>query len=259
MRRLPLILAALALASSSHAYTYGPYGCNLRWDHCYGDGGVPNKNFACDVNTGSETLVGSFVPAWDIGDVSGLEIMLSFASASASYPAWWRTSAYPAACRLSAISVSSTPVDPLTTNCPDWGSGQQVGGLASYSYPYYYGPNTARMTLGYAVAPDQLAFLTGRHEYFAFRIRISHVATVGTGSCAGCTTPMCIMFTSVNQVTGSGSPWATRWLTGPANQVDSDYATWQGGAGVSSTLGTGCPAATPARKSTWSSVKALYR
>lgn len=260
MRRLPLLLAllALTLASASHAYTYGPYGCNLRWDHCYGDGGAPNKNFACDTNTGLEALVGSFVPAWDIGDLSGLEIVMTMASATNAYPAWWSATA--GGCRTaSAINASPTPVDPVTTNCPDWSSGNAVGGLAAYRIGLFFGPNTARILMAYAVPPELRPLLLGRHEYFAFRINISHVATVGTGACAGCTTPMCIMFTSVNMVTPFGSPSPTRWLTGPANQVDSDYATWQGGAGVASTLGIGCPAATPTRTSTWGSVKALYR
>ncbi|MEY4374897.1 MAG: hypothetical protein RL760_1064, partial [Candidatus Eisenbacteria bacterium] len=39
----------------------------------------------------------------------------------------------------------------------------------------------------------------------------------------------------------------------------SNVVTWQGGAGVSSTLGGGCPAAVPTRNSSWTGVKSLYR
>src|SRR5690349_1796199 len=59
MRRARALLLALpallAVASAAHAA-----GVSLRWNDCYGDGGVQNKNFACDTNAGSQTLVGSF-------------------------------------------------------------------------------------------------------------------------------------------------------------------------------------------------------
>ena len=257
MRRLPLMVAcfAVTLATTTHAYTFGPWGCNLRWDHCYGDGGVANKSFACDVNTGTETLVASFVPAWDIANVSGLEIVINLASASPTLPAWWQFK-NAGTCRQLSLSASPVPADPTVTNCPDWGAGGQAGGLAAYAIGLF-GPNSARILLAWAVPPQSLRFLSGRHEYFAQKLAIDHAKTVGTGACAGCTTPVCIVLQSVNMTTPNFAN--DRWLTGPANQTDSDYATWQGGLGVGSPLGTGCPAATPTRRRSWGEVKALYR
>lgn len=254
---MPLLalLAALLPASSAHAYRYGPYGCNLRWDHCYGDGGVQNKTFACDTNSGSETLVASFVPAWDIVNVVGIEIEMDLASASATLPAWWSTFSA-GTCRPTALAASPAPVDPLVTNCPDWGQGVQSGGIAAYQVGIY-GANFARIKLGWAVPQDVVLSLAGRQEDFAYRLTISHVHTVGSGACADCTTPVCILLASVNMVTPIQAN--TRWLTGPANQVDSDFATWQGGGVPATRLGTGCPAATPTRQRTWGEVKSLYR
>ena len=246
---------ALTLASSAQAYTFGPWGCSLRWEHCYGDGGSLNKSFACDANAGSEVLVASFVPAWDIANVSGLEIVINLASASPTLPAWWQFK-NAGSCRQPSLSASSVPVDPVVTNCPDWADAQQAGGLAAYRTPLP-GQNTARILLAWAVPQSALRFLTGRQEYFAQRLTINHANTVGTGVCAGCTTPVCIVLQSVNMTTPNIAN--DRWLSGPANQTDSDYATWQGGVGVISPLGSGCPAATPTQRSTWGSVKSLYR
>src|SRR5437867_1889677 len=115
MRRQPFLTVALvvafasALASNSHAYTFGPWGCNLRWDHCYGDAGVQNKAFTCDTNSGSETLVVSFVPAWDIADVSGLEIVMDMVSAAPTWPVWWQFK-NAGTCRQTSLVANSVPV-----------------------------------------------------------------------------------------------------------------------------------------------------
>src|SRR5690348_9060898 len=52
---LLLLVAAVAPAATT------PPGMNIRWDHCYDDGGTANKLFACDRNIDSERLVCSFV------------------------------------------------------------------------------------------------------------------------------------------------------------------------------------------------------
>ena len=256
MRHVHSLVPLLALALSvtpAHAYTYGPYGCELRWDQCFGDGGAQNKNFACDTNTGTEKLVGSFVPAWDIVDVTGLEIVINIAVGSAaSLPAWWQLR-NAGTCRFSSLTMNMTAT---AGNCPDWAMGFAAGGIGAYLIGAL-GPNTARIVMATAVPPDNYQALTGRAEYFAFNLFINHANTVGTGACAGCSTPACIVLTGVRMTTPLLA--TSRYLTGPSNLTDSDYVTWQGGAGVTTPLGSGCPAATPAKQRTWGAVKALYR
>ena len=53
-------LLVIAVAYNAQAGTL-----NLRWNDCFGDGGVVNRMFACDTNSGSETLVA--LTSW--GDV----------------------------------------------------------------------------------------------------------------------------------------------------------------------------------------------
>lgn len=255
-RSLPLwlVLAALALPSQARAYTPGPYGCNLRWDHCFGDGGALNKNFACDTNAGSNVLVGSFTPAWDIGNVSGLEIVIYLAADAASLPAWWQFK-NAGTCRQASLTMNAT-LPSSAANCTDWGQGLEAGGLAAYNIGAL-GPNTVRILAAFAVAPQNLQYLNGLQEYFGFSMPINHAKTVGTGSCSGCSTPVCIVFNQIRMTT----PVLTndRVLMGPSNFTDSHYATWQGGGNPSSFFATGCPAATPVKRSTWSSIKSLYR
>jgi len=70
---------------------------------------------------------------------------------------------------------------------------------------------------------------------------VSNAKTTGTGSCAGCSTPACIVFNNVKMVAGT----KTGAIINSAAAPGSNYILWQGGAGVSSNLGSGCPAATP--------------
>src|SRR5215471_12705021 len=163
-RSLLIALACLALAPAAHAA-----GVSLRWDTCYGNGGVQNKNFACDNNIG------------------------------------------------------------------------------------YRGPNTARVRIAEAVPANNFKDLVAGQEYYSCDLTIDYQKTVGTGSCAGCSTPACLVLTSINLTTPVVEN--NRLLTGPANGVDSNWATWQGGGGVVVGGQAGCPAATPTAKSTWGAVK----
>lgn len=95
-RLLMLCGATLALTTSvSHAA-----GGTLRmaWDHCVADGGVSNKSFACDSNSGESLLVLSFTPP--TGGVTAVEGAEAFgniwADHVANLPSWWGT------CRLVA-------------------------------------------------------------------------------------------------------------------------------------------------------------
>jgi hypothetical protein len=82
---------------------------------------------------------------------------------------------------------------------------------------------------------------------------INHAKTVGTGACAGCTVPMCIVFGS-DRIT---TPVAANnvLLTGGANGPSSFFATWQGPTGPAP---FGCPYPVPTLRSSWGAVKALY-
>ena len=254
MRLARSLVALLALALSTIAAdAHANGGVAIRWDQCYADGGAQNKNFACDTNDGSETLVVSFVPAADIVNANGLEIVIDLASSSAILPQWWFFKNI-GACRQTSLATGTT-VGGLY--CPDWSAGNGFGGIAAYNVGQR-GTNTSRIKMAAAVQPaDQAQNLSGLSEYLGFRLVIDNAKTVGTGACAGCTTPVCIVLMSMNISTPI--LLNNRLLTGPANGTDSDFALWQGGGNPVVGGNSGCPAATPTAKRTWGAVKALYR
>src|SRR5262249_41479533 len=105
-------LLALGLAPAAHAGDE----LYLRWDNCIGDGGVYNKTFACDTNSGIEFLVGSFRLAATDDSVVGLEITLDLQALGPTMPSWW--SFLTGGCRPSSLHAGFT-VPPTSTVCLD--------------------------------------------------------------------------------------------------------------------------------------------
>jgi hypothetical protein len=255
-----LMLCGLLLALTASIASAAP-GTNLRWLACFGDAGAANRNFACNLNTGTEALVGGFELGADLTGTTGIEIVVDVATAGSTLPAWWVFSGV-GGCRVATppILVMNPTISVSASACADWAGGAAAGGLAAYQIGTA-GPNTARMIGGFAVAAANAANLTGGQEYFGFNALISHAKTVGTGACAGCNIAACIVLNSIKCATPpvAGQPSRDVTVSGPTNGTDSNFCTWQGGAGVNSGRGTGCPAATPTQKTTWQQVKSLYR
>lgn len=210
-------------------------------------------NFACDTNTGTDFLIASFVPATDIANVFGTEFMMHFAADAATMPEWWHVKDA-GTCRQASIGGSTTPLDVFGA-CPDWSDQRATGGIFSYTLGAG-SANAARLIGITGLSSGSIRTLPGLNEYFLFRLIVHHAKSAGAGSCAGCQTPVCIVFNTVNvRSTTSGG----HWIQGPANLTDSDFVTWQGGGAPVTGRGTGCPAATPAKRSAWGAVKSLYR
>ena len=248
-----LLLALTASIASAAA------GTNLRWNTCFGDAGLANRNSTCLLNTGTNALVGSFELGAGLTQVSGVELVIDIATASTTLPAWWQFF-NAGTCRQTSLTGNPT-ISPFAVNCVDWSAGAAAGGLAAYSIGGTAGANTARLIAGFAVSAANLQNLLPAQEYFAINILINNTKTVGTPSCAGCSTPACIVFNSCKCATPpvTGQPSRDVTVSGATNGTDSHFVTWQGGAGANSTRGNGCPAATPTHSATWGSVKSLYR
>ena len=230
-------------------------GIALAWDHCLSEGtGVQNKVFACDTNVGGQTMVGTFQLAAAMDGVKGTEIVVQVASASPVLPAWWHFSNV-GTCRQTALSVNGVhDLEDLT--CPDWSGGGMGLAFVGYCGPSVggncqsgAGANGARILIVTAVHPSLAASLESGQEYFAFNLLLRNLQTVGTGACAGCETPVCIVFNSIKVEINS---FDFQFLS-TASSPGGNFVTWQGGGG------SNCPAATPTRGATWGSVKSLYR
>jgi hypothetical protein len=251
-----LLVPVLLLAVPVHAAE----GVNLAWNHCLGEGtGVQNVTFACNTNTGLHVMTGSFVLGHDLATVIGAEVVLELATASPSLPAWW-TFKNAGTCRATSMAVTFVQ-NPTDVVCQDWAATEAIGGLASYCtiagecVDHPTAANVARIKLISAVPQASAKDLAAGIEYFDFNLLINNQKTVGTGSCAGCETPACVVLNSIRVVpTGD---IGSRTLTAPT-APGTDFVTWQGG-GVPVVGGvTGCPAVTAARRSTWGMLKSSY-
>ena len=247
----------MLVATFFHASTALAGGLNLAWDNCASDGGLQARVSDCLTNTGSNTLVGSFVPIADIAGITGVEYVLDvlIGDGVSPIPPWWELVGI-AACRdfgvgpLATLTANAVaPVSALA--CPDWASGNASGGLAAYyelagTISPVNQPAHRRVVVGFAVPLANAVDLVSTHEYFGFNLVIRNYKTVGAGSCSGCLEPACIVLNYINIVPGI--------LLGQHIQAGtsagSNFATWQ-------TSAPDCHLV-PTKNTTWSAVKRLY-
>jgi hypothetical protein len=243
-----VVAAMLCVASSAFAAP----GLNLSWTTCAGEAGqVNNKTFACASNTGNHLLVVSFELAADLATVTGNELVIDFLTQQPTLPAWWDMKTA-GTCRAASLLFNTT-ANGGDVVCVDWAAGASVGGIGAYddklgSISPSLQASHRRLVAALAVPGTSPVDLVSATEYFSANVTINSAKTVGTGSCAGCTEPMCIVLNSVKCTTPIGPNDVT---LGNASSPGSNIVTWQG-------AGPDC-SAVPVRNTTWGRVKAMYR
>jgi len=243
------LTATAAMAASGLNFSWGP--------GCASDALVINKNFACNTNGGSASImVGSFVPTADHELFLALDACIDgqVASPNTVIPAWWQFKNV-GACRLAALSAGAI-YSGSAVNCTDVWGGQATANIDYYGDPVVVaipvppvvGPR-ARIKVGVSVPAAAAVGITGGAEYFAFTVSVNNIKTVGTGACAGCTTPMAWVFNSMIPGWTDGGVIGQESISTP---ILNQCITWQGGA-------AGLCGETPAQNKTWGQVKSLYR
>jgi hypothetical protein len=254
MRKLLLVLtlfAALGVVASS-AQAQQTKGVNLRWNDCVLAAGVADKTTGCASDAGNNFLVASFVPpapgAPDtITTLTGEDAFVDLIAASAGLPDWW---AYQSGgCRFGSM-VNSAQFITLSTCSNPWSA--NVSGGSNYTpaptgTSYTPLPNTARLECVFAVPPADAIHVTNDQEWYAFYSLIKNNHTI-TSPCAGCATPVCIVFNEIDLSMPGGIITA---LTTPT-AAGLNMVTWAGGTGAT------C-ATVPVKRTTWGEVKSLYR
>ena len=260
MRRLlglSVVAATLCVASSALAAP----GVNLSWNFCSGEGtGASNKTFACASNAGTNTLVCSFELASDLAQVSGNELVLDVLTQQPTLPAWWDFK-NTGTCRIGSLGFNVV-FDGSNVVCVDWAQGGSTGGIGAYDQSGVTGVGSGgsvdpslssshrRIKIALAVQLSGLQDLVTNTEYFSGNVTINNAKTVGTGACAGCTEPMCIVLNSIKCTTNSPLG-ANDVFIGNASSPGSNITTWQG-------TGPNCQQV-PTKNVTWGQVKSLYR
>src|SRR5262245_46335209 len=150
------LVLAIAISTSAHADTTPP-GVNLRWDQCFGDGGVQNKSFACNTNTGTERLVASIELGSALANVSGMELYIDIGSASPAFPVWWQFK-NAGSCRQASLQMNAVP-PPGAPTCTEWSGGASIGGIGTYNIGAHGVANSSRLAAVIAVPATDLIAL----------------------------------------------------------------------------------------------------
>lgn len=248
MKRLTTLVATLLVLGASSAMAQS--GLGLYWDGC-SDGGTSAKTFACNTNSGASfQLYASVVVPSAMPTFAATSAIIDLTVDDVVLPDWWQT--LTGQCRLNAIDMSFA-ASGFITNCADIWQGfpnLQVFQAQQGVNVQGHAINTLRLNGGAAVpAGSELNVPADGSELTVCKVTITRAKSTGTGACAGCATPTCIVlnecklqqpagagdFTVVNEAAGK-----TRWVT------------WNGSP-------TNCPAGTPTLSRTWGAVKSLYR
>ena len=248
MKKTLLITGVLLALTASVA---SAAGINMYWNDC-GSAGSTAKVFACNTNTGTNNdLYLSFDPPVAMGSVNGNNQFIDLQSAAALLPAWWQFKNV-GTCRQTALSTPGTGADA----CADTWVGQDAPGIAAYlvtANTPTMAVNRARIIGSTSVPGTAVASCTPGTEYYSMTIRITNAKTVGSGLCAGCQDPVCLVLNNIIITQPPGTPGGD--AVGVDNPLTNNWVTWQGGA----IGGLGCPGATPAINKTWGQLKAIYR
>lgn len=268
-KSLALLLAVSASLSSAPASAQEAVSLKLSWDHCAADGPVGDRSFACDANSGSESLYGSMVinDGVDRLQVSSFTAYVDLRFTSSSLPPWWQTLL--GQCRTNGLGVNYGPF-PEGGTCAPWFALSDVHSfIGTFQFhPESQGPASMRLDLGVALPIEyHNVTLHAGQELMLFQILLSHAKSTGAGACAGCTVPTCIGFGQLS--IQHAVPAEEKYLGTPASA-----ATWQGAyvsgyAPVSDyydgvfhpyvgnlSCSTG---PVPAQARTWGMIKTLYR
>jgi hypothetical protein len=245
------VVAALLLVLPISARAQG--GINLSWDDC-GSFGQELKTFACNTNTGNDVLYVSAAAPFDMPQLDGAELEVRFFFTGTTISPWWHLET--GGCRAAGVS-SRFDFTAGPSSCYDVWQGQAAGGLQWLSG--FGSPNVAQLR-AVAAIPGTTAVTAGT-EMYVFAFVFNHTKTVGTGSCAGCSSDAaCIVLNSVKlvQPTGVGDYFVT-------NPLSRQSASWK----CHSTFNVGglfegppgcqsnCPV--PALEPSWGTIKSMYR
>ena len=222
---------------------------HLTWDDCE-PGGTHDQAFDCGANNVTLGLYLAFSSAVATGaDVVALEAVVDVQHSLATLPDWWRMSAS-GECRSGQLLAS---VDFSAANvCVDPWAGAGSAEVQGYSYgePHPV-PNQVRIKVVAGVPSSQAWTLAANQLYYGMKVLISTDHSTGSLACAGCQAPACLVLNSILVRRLPGAPGGDLTIVTPG-AGNANRATWRGGAGAD------C-AAVPARRTTWGTIKSLYR
>jgi hypothetical protein len=223
-------------------------GINLYWNDCSparGGAGVTGLANDCTSNTGSLSLVASFVPPAGVTALLAAEGTINLTLAGSSVPSWWQMQS--AGCRSTSISAAFQFAGRSACAKP-W----SASALGFFSYavspPCCPDPRMAQIKVAVAVPPADTVATSTALEYYAFEILIDREKSIGAGSCEGCAAAACIELRAIGLYQPSGLITFGNLVRTEQNR----FVTYNGAQ-------VGDCAFTPVRNRTWGALKAMYR
>lgn len=255
MRKRLLSYVSLIALSAGPAWAAG---INLGWDDCPGGATYSlAKTFACDTNTVTHTLVGSFVAPAGVVAMSANEVVIDMAVAPFTpLPDWWM---------LRSVGSGYCRAGSLTSNfdftggpgtCFDYWQGVAKGGISQFPLDQFVGRAKIGVLVALPAGDPGITGIPEGTEVYSFKAIINSAKTVGPGSCAGCGVEACIVLQRIHlkQPLGPPANGVSIIITNPATVQHVIWQAWTTPDPIHA-----CPLVTPARQQTWGSIKSLYR
>ena len=236
MKKMVFIAGALMLVVAGSAMA----GSNMTWNECSGAGTeTADRTVAC-TNTGSGLAYVSLNPSQSYPSVGATDVYIDVAPA-VTIGAWWNPSP-------STTRYGSSSLEPLSGVCPAWWGGAPNGGI-TFQPPQGVlnaAANKLRLKITTVIGAGEEQAMDPGTTYFMGAFQLKHNA--GTFGNAECTGGAAIGIANIVVL----QPGVNDSHEGQVADV-SNCVTYRNPASKQ------CPGATPTEKSTWGSIKALYR
>jgi hypothetical protein len=235
MKKMVLMVGGLMLVAAGSAMA----GSDLGWVDCVAGGGTADRTVNC-TNTGTGTAYVSLNPSSSYPSVGATDVYIDVAPA-ATIGAWWNPT--PTTTRW-----GSSGTDPVSGACTGWWSAAPNGGITFQ--PPAAVPNTAankmRLRITTVIAAGEEQPMDPGNQYFMGALLLKFNA--GTLNNAECVAGAAIGVADIVVLQPGQTDSHEGQVADTRNCVTfRNPATKQ------------CPGATPTEKSTWGSIKALYR
>jgi hypothetical protein len=244
MKKLTLITGALSLLVASSAMGGG---VNFAWNDCVGGGGVADRTVAC-TNSGSGFAYASLNPSQSYPNVGATDVYIDVAPAVPIGP-WWNPT--PTTTRW-----GSGDTEPASGACTAWWAAASNRITFQPPQAFLVNPSRMRLRITSVVGQGEEQPMEPGTEYFVGSLELKfNAGTADNPECSAGGLIGIAVFPPSGMVDirgivilQPGQPDNIETAVDVANCVTfQNPPTRQ------------CPGATPTQKSTWGSIKALYR